>query len=105
LLPTLIAAATATGSPYETQVSFFFLVGCFFVVIFVAFLVHLREFERFGGDDFELSATFIADYDVSFFHFVGVEIENALAFLTDWHTALLSRSIKKLVAAAKMRLG
>jgi predicted membrane metal-binding protein len=105
LPPTLIAAPRATA-PYETQVSFFFLIGRFFVVIFVAFLVHLREFERFGGDDFELSAAFIADYDVSFFHFVGVEIENALAFLTDWHTALLSRSIKKFVmTAAKMRLG
>jgi hypothetical protein len=93
-------------SRYETQLSFLFLIGHFFVVIFVAFLVHLGEFERFRSDDFELSAAFIADHDVSFFHFVGVEIENALAFLTDWHTALLSRSIKILVmTATKMRLG
>jgi hypothetical protein len=93
-------------SRYEAQLSFLFLVGHFFVVIFVAFLIHLGEFERFRGDDFELSAAFIADHDVSFFHFVGVEIENALAFLTDWHTALLSRSINLLVmTAAKMQLG
>jgi hypothetical protein len=105
LPPTPIEVARPTASLYETQVSFLFLIGRFFFVIFVAFLVHLREFQRFGGDDFELGAAFIADYDISFFHFVGVEIENALAFLTDWHTALLSRSIKKLVAAAKMRLG
>jgi hypothetical protein len=91
---------------YETQASFLFLVGYFFIIIFVAFLVHLGEFERFSGDDFELSAAFIADHDVTFFHFVGVKIENAFAFLTDWHTALLSRSIKILVmTAAKMRLG
>jgi hypothetical protein len=83
-------------SRYETQLSFLFLIGHFFV----------GEFEWFRSDDFELSAAFIADHDVSFFHFVGVKIENALAFLTDWHTALLSRSIKILVmTAAKMRLG
>jgi hypothetical protein len=105
-MPTAAARTTAIESPYETQISFLFLVSHFFFVVLVAFLVYLGEFERFGGDDFELSAAFIADHDVSFFHFVGVEIENALAFLTDWHTALLSRSIKIwVITAAKMRLG
>jgi hypothetical protein len=91
---------------HQTQVSFLFLFGRFFVLIFVAILVDLGEFEWFGGDYFEFSAALVADHDVSFFNFVGIEIENALAFLTNWHTALLSRSIKMLMlAATQMRLG
>jgi hypothetical protein len=86
--------------------SFFFLVGHFLVLILVAFLVHLRKFEGFGCDHFELGAALIADHDVAFFNFVGIEIENTLAFLTNWHTALLSRSIKMLmVTATQRRLG
>jgi hypothetical protein len=93
----------ATVSP---KASFFFLFGYFLVLIFVAFFVHLGEFEGFGCDHFELGAALIADHDVAFFNFVGIEIENALAFLTNWHTALLSRSIKMfMVTATHKRLG
>jgi hypothetical protein len=85
--------------------SFLFLVGDFFVLIFVALLVHLGEFEGLGGNHFKLGAALIADHDVAFFNFVGIEIENALAFLANWHTTLLSRSIKMLlVTVRKMRL-
>jgi hypothetical protein len=79
--------------------SFLFLVGLCLVLIFVTFLVYLGEFEWFGCDDFKLGSAFIADHNVPFFNFVGVEIENALAFLTNWHTTLLSRSIRMMMTA------
>jgi hypothetical protein len=94
-------AATISSKP-----SFFFLVGYFFILVLVTLIVHLREFEGFGCHHFELGPALIADDNVAFFDFVGIEIENAFAFLTNWHTALLSRSIKMLVVTAKhMRLG
>src|SRR5271168_759792 len=80
-----------------TQTSFLFLFRHLIVLIFVAFLVHPGEFERFSCDYFILDAALIADNDVPFFNFIGIEIENALTFLTNWHTALLSRSIKMLM--------
>jgi hypothetical protein len=87
--------------------SFFFLVGQFVVVVLIAVRVHLGEFERLRSDNFKLGATLIADHDVTFFNFLGIKIENAFAFLTDWHSALLSRSIKNVdvTATQKRRLG
>jgi hypothetical protein len=84
----------------STKTSFFFLVGYFFIFIFVTLCVYLGEFEWFGCDHFELGPALIADDNVAFFNFVGIEIENAFAFLTNWHTALLSRSIKILMVTA-----
>jgi hypothetical protein len=87
--------------------SFFFLVGQFVVVVLIAVRVHLGEFERFRGDNFKFGAALIADHDVTFFNFFRIKIENAFAFLTDWHTALLSRIIKNVdvTATQKRRLG
>jgi hypothetical protein len=87
--------------PIGLPVSFLFLVGHFLVLIFVAFLVYLGKFEWFGGDNFKFGTALIADHDVPFFNFVGIEIENALAFLTNWHTTLLSRSTKMLILTAR----
>jgi hypothetical protein len=99
----LLRTPAATES---SKASFFFLVGYFLVLILVALCVYLGEFEGFGCDHFKLGATLIADHDVAFFYFVGIEIKYALAFLTNWHTALLSRSIKMLmVTATQRRLG
>jgi hypothetical protein len=99
----LLRIPAATISP---KTSFFFLVGYFFILVLVTLFVHLREFEGFGCDHFELGPAFIADDNIAFFNFVGIEIENAFAFLTNWHTSLLSRSIKMFtVAATHRRLG
>jgi len=75
------SAAVTEGS----STSFFFLIGYFLILILVAIRVYLREFEGFCGYHFELGAALIADHDVAFFNFVGIEIEDAFAFLTNGH--------------------
>jgi hypothetical protein len=67
--------------PYQPgHTSFLFLVGDFLILILVTFRIHLREFEWFGRDNFKFGAALIADHDIPFFHFVWIEIENALTF-------------------------
>jgi hypothetical protein len=63
--------------------SFLFLFGDFLILILVTFGIHLREFEWFGRDNFKFGATLIAHHNVPFFHFVWIEIENALTFRTN----------------------
>jgi hypothetical protein len=58
-----------------------------FIFILVTVLIYLGEFEGFCGDDFKLGAALIANHDVAFFYFVGIEIEHAFAFLTNGHNS------------------
>jgi hypothetical protein len=53
------------------------------IFILVAILVYLGKFEGFCGYHFKLGAALIADH--AFFYFVGIEIEDAFAFLTNGH--------------------
>jgi hypothetical protein len=81
----LLRRSTAVKS--RSSASFLFLIGYFLIVILVTVRVYLGEFEGFRGDYFKLSAALIADHDVAFFYFVGIEIEHAFAFLTNGHNS------------------
>jgi hypothetical protein len=78
---------TSTAVREISSASFLFLIGYFLIFILVTVRVYLGEFEGFCGDHFKLGTALIADHDVAFFYFVGIEIEDAFAFLTNGHNS------------------